>query len=216
MMQKYLRAISLAAVAGWLARRVRLDDDPITPTTTAATTTTAANTTQTFAGMLNKNGAATLPFQANGAGTVTATIKSIDPDATIAIGFAIGTWNGTACAWAVANDNALVGATLSGTTAGVTSLCVARLRRRHWATRAQLLSRHLASVDASSTGVQRYALAPPGPITSCYGAMATRTVMMHPHHPVRRGSSDGSDCASLFLSVAATLTVATIAPAARR
>lgn len=95
-------------------------------TTTTTTTTTAANTTQTFAGSLNKNGAVTMPFQANAAGTVTVTLKSIDPDATIAIGFAIGNWNATtsACAWAVANDTALVGATLTGTTGGATSLCV--------------------------------------------------------------------------------------------
>ena len=122
-MRKYLQAILLAVAGGLFLAACGSTTTPTTPTTTATTTTTA-NTTQTFAGMLNKNGAATMPFQSNGAGTVTATIKSIDPDATIAIGFAIGTWNGTACAWAVANDNALVGATLSGTTAGVTSLCL--------------------------------------------------------------------------------------------
>jgi hypothetical protein len=92
--------------------------------TTVTTPTSTTLTTDTFTGTVNQNGGATFAFIANAAGTVTATIKAINPDATIAIGLSLGNWNGTSCAWAVANDNALVGAAVAGTASGPSSLCV--------------------------------------------------------------------------------------------
>ena len=90
----------------------------------SVTAITAPLTTQTFTGTLNQNGAMTFPFTTVAAGTVTATLKSVDPDATVAFGIALGNWDGSACAWVVANDNALVGAVVSGSAAGPSSLCV--------------------------------------------------------------------------------------------
>lgn len=95
---------------------------PSTTTTTTPTSTTLS--TESFSGTLTKNGGVSFPFTANGAGTVTATIKSVSPDTTIAIGISLGSWSGSACSWAVANDNSLQGTSITGTTSATTNLCV--------------------------------------------------------------------------------------------
>jgi len=69
------------------------DDNTATP----LTPTPPAPTTETFAGTLSVNGAVTFPFVTASAGSVTATLKTLEPDATVIIGLALGTWNGTAC-----------------------------------------------------------------------------------------------------------------------
>lgn len=93
---------------------------PTTPTTTPPTTT--ATITQTFTGNLNINGAATLPFTTQ-AGTVTATLTALG-DPAVTVGLALGTWSGTSCVIAIASDTSLVGATVTGTSAATSNVCV--------------------------------------------------------------------------------------------
>ncbi len=92
---------------------------PTTPTTTPPPTTT-----ETFPGTLNPNGAKTFTFNTVLAGTLTATLTSISPDSTLAIGLALGTWNGTSCQVVLANDSALQGTVLTGAASGAGTLCV--------------------------------------------------------------------------------------------
>jgi hypothetical protein len=91
-------------------------DTPTTPTTPAVTVT------ETFAGTLTLNGATTYPFVTLASGTITVTLTSIDP--AVAIGVSLGTWNGTVCTLVKANDAAVVGASLTGTTSSAALLCV--------------------------------------------------------------------------------------------
>jgi hypothetical protein len=95
------------------------------PTTLTTATSTAPLISETFIGALNANGGATKSFSTTttGTGTVTATLTSVDPDPTIVIGLSLGNWNGTSCAWAVANDSAVVGTAVSGTVSGPSALC---------------------------------------------------------------------------------------------
>jgi hypothetical protein len=99
------------------------EDDPTIPTT-PTTPTTPLTFTETFTGTLNTNGAASSPFTAKTGGTVTATLTTVAPDATIAVGIFLGTWTGSACQVVVANDNAVQGAIVSGTVTSAASLCV--------------------------------------------------------------------------------------------
>ncbi len=80
--------------------------------------------TETFNGAINMNGAATSNFTATTGGSVTATLTTVSPDATIAVGLSLGTWTGSACQVVIANDNALQGAIVTGTVTSAASLCV--------------------------------------------------------------------------------------------
>jgi hypothetical protein len=96
-----------------------------TSTTPTPTTTTATPITEpAFTGTLKMNGAATYPFTATTGGTVTATLTTLAPDASIGIGLSIGTWNGAACQIVIANDNATQTVAISGTVTAASSLCV--------------------------------------------------------------------------------------------
>jgi hypothetical protein len=99
------------------------DDTPETPTT-PTNPTTPLTFTETFTGTLNTNGAASSAFTAKTGGTVTATLTTVAPDATVAVGIFLGTWTGSACQVVVANDNAVQGAIISGTVTSAASLCV--------------------------------------------------------------------------------------------
>jgi hypothetical protein len=94
--------------------------------TTPDPPTTPSTTTETFTGSLNINGAATFPFTVATAGAVTATLTTVEPDATIPIGLSLGTWNGTLCSVGsgLFNDNALQGAVVTGSAGSLGSLCV--------------------------------------------------------------------------------------------
>ncbi len=70
--------------------------------------------TETFSGSINRNGAATHTFLAQASGTVTATLTTLAPEGTEAIGLSLGTWNGTACQLVIANTTAAQGATILG------------------------------------------------------------------------------------------------------
>ncbi|HJR60509.1 MAG TPA: hypothetical protein VJ813_13955 [Vicinamibacterales bacterium] len=86
----------------------------------------APTTTDTFTGTININGAMTHTFPIVAAGTVTATLTEVTPDATVAVGFALGTWNASAstCQQVIPNDAALQGLILTGNVAGAGTLCV--------------------------------------------------------------------------------------------
>jgi len=95
-----------------------------TTPTTPTTTPTPTMTTDTFQGTLNPNGAKTFSFALAAAGAVTATLTTVSPDSTLAIGVALGTWDGAACTIAKADDNAAQGAILTVVASGVGSVCV--------------------------------------------------------------------------------------------
>ena len=97
-------------------------DDP--DTTTTPTVPTQVNVTETFTGTITKNGAVSFPFTAISAGTATASLTTVGPDAAIPLGISVGVWNGTSCAVAIANDNALQGYVLTASINAAGSLCL--------------------------------------------------------------------------------------------
>ena len=80
--------------------------------------------TETFSGVLSRNGALTFPFNSLASGTATATLASVLPDNTVALGFALGTWNGQSCQSVVSNDNAIEFTQISGTVGAAGQLCL--------------------------------------------------------------------------------------------
>ena len=79
--------------------------------------------TDSFDGSINRNGAATHPFSVSSAGVITATIQTVS-DSSKRIGLSLGTWNGTACAIIIANDQAAEGTTVTGQATAFGTLCV--------------------------------------------------------------------------------------------
>ena len=80
--------------------------------------------TTTIPGTVTVNGAQTSNFVVSTAGTVVATLTSLTPDAEATVGFALGTFNGTACQTVIVNDSAFQGAILIGATGSSAVLCV--------------------------------------------------------------------------------------------
>jgi hypothetical protein len=80
--------------------------------------------TSTYSGVLDRNGAVTFPFAVTEAGTATATLTTVDPDNTVALGLTMGTWSGVQCAAVISNDNALENAQIVGTAASAGALCL--------------------------------------------------------------------------------------------
>ena len=95
------------------------DDTPTTPTPT-----TPVTVTDTFAGSLNRNGAASYSFATAASGNITASITSLAPDSTLIVGLSLGTWNGTSCQIVLANDKASQSSLLIGTASAAGNLCV--------------------------------------------------------------------------------------------
>jgi hypothetical protein len=94
-------------------------------TPTAPTLPDVATTTETFAGSININGAATHTFFTTGIGNVSATLTGLEPAEIGTIGLSMGTWNGVSCAIVIASDKAVVTHVVTGvvsTAAG--SLCI--------------------------------------------------------------------------------------------
>ena len=116
------RPLSQIALMALLALSAAACDDDSTPTT--PTTPSPVLTTETFTGTLQRNGGFTFTFTNTAAGNLSAALNSVDPDTTTPIGLALGTWNGLACQIILANDSALEGATVIGSTTAATSLCV--------------------------------------------------------------------------------------------
>ena len=109
----------LAMVVTALCASACGDDTPSTPTPT-----TPVTVTDTWAGALNRNGAASYSFSTAASGNVTATISSLQPDSTVVVGLSLGTWNGTSCQVVLANDKATQSSYLIGTASAAGSLCV--------------------------------------------------------------------------------------------
>ena len=100
------------------------NDNNNTPITNPNPTPTPTIVTEVFSGTLRTNGASTFPFSATAGGTVTVTLTTLTPDATLPIGLSLGTWTGSACQVVIANDNAAQAAAISGTVTSAASLCV--------------------------------------------------------------------------------------------
>jgi hypothetical protein len=92
-------------------------------TPTNPDTSTPVAVTETNSDTLTVNGARTQPFTVTRAGNVSATVTALDPDSTVTFGLSLGTWNGSACAIIIANDNALLNTTVTGTAQSAGSFC---------------------------------------------------------------------------------------------
>ena len=95
------------------------DSGPTTPTAP----TPPATVTISFSGPVNRNGANTHSF-ATEAGTVTATINTLSPDAAAIVGLVLGTWNGMTCQAVISNDRATQASTVIGNASTTGNLCV--------------------------------------------------------------------------------------------
>ena len=91
-----------------------------------ATIPTPVITTDTFTGTLNQNSAVTNTFTTKTAGPVSATLTTVAPDATLRMGFSLGTYNTTlgVCQIVLDNPLALQGAILSGTASTAGTYCI--------------------------------------------------------------------------------------------
>jgi hypothetical protein len=107
------------AVAFALAAVACGNNNPTTPTPT-----TPATVTDTFAGTLTANGAASYTFTTAVSGQVTATIATLSPDATLIVGLALGTWNGNACQVVLSKDQATQLSFLIGQASQASTFCV--------------------------------------------------------------------------------------------
>jgi hypothetical protein len=95
------------------------NDTPTTPTTT-----TPATVTDTFAGTLTANGAASFPFTTAASGVITATLSTLTPDTTLVVGLALGTWNGNACQIVLTKDQATQFSYIQGQASQANTFCV--------------------------------------------------------------------------------------------
>jgi hypothetical protein len=95
------------------------DETPTSPTPPTPTTVT-----DTFTGTINKNGAASHNFTASVAGVVTATLKTLSPDPEVVVGFAVGTWSGSACNVVLVRDRAVQTTVIYGNVNASGDLCV--------------------------------------------------------------------------------------------
>jgi hypothetical protein len=121
-MRRLIPGLLLLAVvsAGAAGCNDNNNNTTVTPTPTPPTTTV----TEVFSGSLSTNGASTYPFSATAGGTVTVTLTTLSPDATLPVGLSLGTWTGSACQVVIANDSAAQAAAISGTVTSAASLCV--------------------------------------------------------------------------------------------
>ena len=117
MYRKLYPALVLVAALGVSA----CDNDVENATQPAAP---APTVTETFEGTLNPNGGSTHTFTTAATGTVQAVLTEIAPDATMAVGLALGTWNGFACTSSMSIDAAVQGNALTGNVSGAGTLCI--------------------------------------------------------------------------------------------
>ncbi|MEQ1727446.1 MAG: hypothetical protein ABL982_03620 [Vicinamibacterales bacterium] len=94
-------------------------------TVTSPTTAPPVSVTDTFNGTLNRNGAASFPFNVSAQGFVYATLTSV-ADTTVPMGLSLGIWNTTTsvCSMVLSNDAAVQGTTLTGSATNIGQLCV--------------------------------------------------------------------------------------------
>jgi len=117
MIRTRVRRVGLAAVVAAVTG-CSGNNLPITPSQPPSQTFT-----EVFSGTIGQNGAASHSFIAQASGTVTLTLLSVQPDSTIPIGIALGTWTGAACQIIIAADRAFPGTTLNGSVGSSGSLC---------------------------------------------------------------------------------------------
>jgi pimeloyl-ACP methyl ester carboxylesterase len=91
---------------------------------TPTTPTPPALVTDTFTGTLTQNGGITHQFTISVAGTVTATLTTLGPDSTKAVGFSMGTLIGTVCQAVLADDAAVQSRALQGNGTPGGTFCV--------------------------------------------------------------------------------------------
>jgi hypothetical protein len=97
-------------------------DNQISVPTTPTTPTNVI--TESFSGSLTPNGGVSYFYNVTQAGSLAATIITLTPDSSIAVGLAIGTWNGATCQTVIVNDRAGLGSTVTGNASNAGSLCV--------------------------------------------------------------------------------------------
>jgi hypothetical protein len=95
--------------------------DDTTPTTPTVPT---PNVTETFAGSINVNGAATFTFATTTGGTLNASLRSLTPVSTVQVSLALGRWSGQACEVTLINDRTSQGGSITGNVSGAGTLCV--------------------------------------------------------------------------------------------
>jgi hypothetical protein len=88
------------------------------------TTPSGQNTTDTFTGTVGQNSSDTKVFNTTTSGTITATLASVAPLATLQVGFALGTWDGTACQIVLVNPAGTTGSQLIANASTKGSYCV--------------------------------------------------------------------------------------------
>lgn len=113
--------LTRALVAVALATASIACDDP-GPTAPTPVTPVVEYVTETYSGVLARNGAVTFPFVVS-AGNATATLTTLEPS-TVALGLSLGTWNGISCAAVISNDNAGQFTQLVGTAGQGGTLCL--------------------------------------------------------------------------------------------
>jgi hypothetical protein len=94
--------------------------DDSTPTTPV---TPAVQISETYAGTIGINGAATHTFITMDAGQAGATLTALSPDSAAIVSFAMGVWNGQYCAITLAKDDATTNSIL-GAAAAIGTFCV--------------------------------------------------------------------------------------------
>ncbi len=118
-MKKIFTALTLAsAFAVMLVAAGCGSSTPTSPTTAGATVT------ETFNGSLAQNGSNIHTFNVSAAGEVDATLTTVGPLNTLALGFVLGSFDGTNCNAAYENDNSRQGQVLSGSTTTTGTFCV--------------------------------------------------------------------------------------------
>jgi hypothetical protein len=115
--------LTRALVAVALATGAAACDDP-GPTAPVVETPVVENITETYTGVLARNGAVSFPFAVSAAGTATATLTSVLPDNTVAVGLTMGTWNGVSCVAVISNDSATEFSQVVGSAGSSGTLCM--------------------------------------------------------------------------------------------
>jgi len=110
------RFLALAFAVGAAA----CGSSPTTPTTP----TTPASVTDTFAGTLTQNGAASYTFTTAQSGQITATISTLSPNSTLIVGLALGTWSNNACQIVLSKDSATQASFIVGQASQASTFCV--------------------------------------------------------------------------------------------
>jgi hypothetical protein len=88
------------------------------------TTPTPPTTTDTLTGTVSRNSADTKTFTTTTSGVVAATLSSLAPNASVQIGFALGTWDGSACQLVIVNPAATTGSQIAANASTKGTYCV--------------------------------------------------------------------------------------------